>query len=376
MTMKPLSRWAVTGLACLLLFAALAAFKVLQIRAAIAYGKSFPEPSESVEAVTTELRTFRDTVSTIGEITAPQSLELRNEEAGTISAVNFQSGDRVHKDDILVQLDVREERARLQAAQARVKLAELDLKRVERLIKQKTISEESVDQAEANAAIARADVLALEAIIARKTVRAPFDAVAGLHTLEVGEFLQSNTPIVSLLGVNAYTWVDFHLPLARAAIDIGGDVSVKLSHIGGDRVPATVIARNPVASSSSRTIQLRARIDNPPPVPPNTVVEVIIPVGSSEQIVLPRTALQVDSLGDYVYVLEPDADSGARRAKRRQVTVGYRDEELVGIKEGLAVGEQVASRGAFKLVPNMLTYIRERPGAGGERSDPHAAVAE
>lgn len=361
MTMKPLSRWLITGIACVLVFAALAAFKFFQIQAAIAYGQSFPEPSESVEGYTTELATFDSTVNAIGHVVAPQAMVLRNEVEGLISEINFASGDQVKKGEVLVQLDISEESARLKAAIARVELTKLALQRAERLIRQKGVSEETVDQARANYAIAQADVQALEAAIAKKTLQAPFDAVAGLHQWEVGEFLQSNTDIVTLLGINDFSWVDFNLPWGKANLKVGDTVMLELP---GETVPqeARIIARNPIVSASSRNLTYRARVDAALVVPPNTVVRVIVPIGSSEQIKVPRTAVLVDSMGDHVYVLEPNTKTDAKgyRAKRRQITIAYKDEDVVGVVDGLQEGELIAARGAFKLLPNMLTYVRER----------------
>ncbi len=368
--MKASSRWWIAGLGCLALVSALAAYKYFQIQAAIAQGQAMPESSESVESVTVQRQRFNEFATAIGEIVAPQALELRNEIEGTITALNVVSGERVEKGEVLVQLDVSEENARLEAARARVKLAQLDLERAKRLIRQKGVSEETVDQAEADYAVARADVAALEATIAKKTLRAPFDAVAGIHSLEVGEYLEGNTAIVPLVGVNDYTWVDFHLPRSKARVSVGDSVRVQLAREATDAgVSARVIARDVMASASSRNVQFRARIDQAVDVPPRSVVNVSVPQGSSEQIALPRTAVQVDAMGDYVYVLEDNPDGDGYRARRRAVTVGYKGEEQVGVIAGLEPGERVAARGAFKLQPGMLTFVRERPEMAGQTAE-------
>src|SRR5690554_2884798 len=82
-------RWLITLVACLAIFAVLGGFKFLQIRAAIEFGKSFPEASESVEAVVVDSLLSSSYVTTIGEIVSPQSVELRNELEGRITAVNL-----------------------------------------------------------------------------------------------------------------------------------------------------------------------------------------------------------------------------------------------------------------------------------------------
>ena len=109
-------RWLITSVACLAILAGLAGYKYWQIRAAIAFGESFPEPSESVEAQTVTLTPAVTYVTTIGEIVAPRSVELRNELEGRVSEVDMVSGSRVQAGDVLLRLDASEEQARLDGA--------------------------------------------------------------------------------------------------------------------------------------------------------------------------------------------------------------------------------------------------------------------
>lgn len=362
--MKVSSRWFITILVCAVMFAILGAIKYFQIQAAIAFGQSYPEPSESVEAITATSTSFSRSFSTIGEVVAPEAIELRNEIEGVITAVNFVSGDKVNKGDVLVQLDVSEELARKKAAQARADLAKLALDRALRLVKQKSVSEEAVDQARANYEIARADVLALQAGIAKKTLRAPFDSIAGIHTLDVGEYLQSNTFVVSLVGLNDFVWVDFNMPAATGNLNTGTEISITLSDNSADvdrtSIPATVIARDTNASVSSRNVKLRARIDLPVDLAPNTIVKVRVPLSDRNAIQVPRLAVLVNHRGDYVYVLKKNTGSKEYRAQRRYVELGDQNKNMATILSGLEEGELVAVHGAFKLEPNILTFVRQR----------------
>ena len=359
--MKTSNRWLVSGLAFFAVFAALAAFKFMQIQAAIAYGESFPEPSESVEAVTASVDTFQKTYSTIGEVVAPESLELRNEVEGRVTAVNFRSGNRVNRNDVLVQLDISEETARLKGARARAELARLDLRRNSQLVEQKLASAETLDRARADRDIAEAEVAALEASIDKKTLRAPFDAVAGIHDLDPGEYLDKNSAIVNLTGISDHAWIDFNVPLEHSGINVGTEIRLRLPGKGAGTWSARIIARDAQASASSRNVEYRARVDGPFAVPVNGVVEVTVPLGEIEQIELPRVALQIDEKGEYVYALEKDPESDGYRARRRPVEVGERNDRVVTLESGVNPGELIAVHGAFKLSPGILTFVRERP---------------
>src|SRR5690606_25400901 len=219
-------RWLYTFLACLLVLLVLASIKFLQIRAAIAFGESFPEPTESVQALVVAPTPAALEVSTLGEIIAPRSVELRNELAGKVSAVNLTPGGRFAKGDVLIQLDVSEESARHQSALASAALARLALERQQALVKRGSASQAQLDQARAERDIAEANARQLAALIAKKTLTAPFDGIAGLHDLEAGDYLEANTPLVLLQGLSDSLWVDFSLSPAQGRLDIGDAVRV------------------------------------------------------------------------------------------------------------------------------------------------------
>ena len=361
-------RWIITVSACVLVLAALAGYKVMQIRAAIAFAESFPEPSETVEAVVTEVQQVQDSMVTIGEIIAPQTVALRNEIEGRVTAVNFVSGARVKQGDVLLQLDTSEEQARLQAAHSRVELAQLDLQRISELRKKRAISKERLDQAKAQHEIAIAEVQALKAVIAKKTLRAPFDARTGLHEFEAGELLPANTLITTLVGLNDYTWVDFNLPYQQATLEVGSDVTITVS---GHPEPVTgiIIAKESVASAASRNLRFRARIAPGYDVAPNTIVKVSVPVGVPQQWTrIPVTAVRYDGLGAYVYVLDAEqagAEPQSYRARRQQVSLGSEQDQQVVIKSGLEPGLLVATQGSFKLRNQLRVFVAQRKPLAG-----------
>ncbi|MEC8427031.1 MAG: efflux RND transporter periplasmic adaptor subunit [Pseudomonadota bacterium] len=363
-------RWLVTIAICVALFAAFAAFKTLQIKSMIEFAESFPEPSETVETTTVAELSLQSQLFTLGEVVAPQMVELRNELEGRVTQVNFQSGSKVKQGQLLLQQDIAEEQARLKAAQARLKLAKLDRERVRKLRKNRTVSEERLDQAEAQYNIAQADIAALQATIDKKTLRAPFDAHTGLHEFEIGELIAANTLITTLVGLNDYRWVDFTLPLGKADVTIGTQVSI--SQTNGKQFTGEIIAMDSVMSANSRNRRFRAKV-NTEELPHNAAVNVRVASGDARQLpVIPATAVRRDGMGDYVYILLPDEQgpANAYRAQRRSITLlpEYANEQensdtsapQVAVIKGLKVGELIAVNGSFKLREGLLTYAKSR----------------
>lgn len=361
-------RWLITATACVLLLVALAGFKYRQIQAAIAFGASFPEPSETVQALTVSAQPSALYVGTIGEVVAPDALVLRNETEGRISAVNIVSGQQVSQGDVLVQLDVAEERARLKAAKANASLAQINLKRMQKLLDKGTVSRENLDQAQAQYDIAQAGIAELEATIAKKTLIAPFDALVGLHDLEVGEYLSANTALVELVGLNDFAWIDFNLPPAQGRLNVGDRVRVTLPGEEGE-LEAEVVAKNPSLSADSRNLRYRAKVPANEAIPPLSVVKLMVPVGSGDQVHVPTPAVLRDDLGAYVFRLQPDSSGEGYRAHRQSVALGKESDARITITRGLQSGDLVATDGAFKLHHGMLAYVGQRP-ADPELAEP------
>ncbi len=351
-----LRRWLITGLVCVAIFVVLATVKYSQIQAAIAFGKSYPESSATVNALTVTEVDTEFYVNTIGEVVAPQFVELRNELGGRISKVSLPSGGEVKKGDLLLQMDIAQELAQLKAATATAHLARLNLRREEDLIKKNLTSQEKVDAARAQLDVADAAVAELQALIEKKTLTAPFDAFVSIHTLEVGQYLNPNTELTQLMGKNSYVWVDFDLPIAQAQVAIDAEVSIVVPYTG-ETLEGKVVAADVALSSESRNRHYRARLPQVPALIPNTVVDVSVSLGVQSKVQVPKSALLKDQMGDYVFRLTADEAAKGYRAKRQPVTLGRETNDAAVVEDGLAKGSFIASEGAFKLSDGLLIFV-------------------
>lgn len=368
-------RWMLVIGACLLLLLSLAGYKFVQIRQMIAFAESFPEASETVEVFTVTPTRWQTTTQTIGEVLAPQALTLRNEVEGRIIAVGFVAGEPVKKDQMLLQLDASEEIARLRAAQADAHLAQLALARYEKLMTQNVTSREQYDQARAQYAMATANAQALQAIIDKKTLTAPFDGTAGLHTLQPGQYLAADTLITQLVGDQQMLWVDFSLPQQLADINTDTDLGVSARGLLATPIKGRITAREPVVSRESRNIRLRATIDNcsdcnATTLKPGMLVDVQVATAPAREVfAVPATAIQYDKTGAYVFVITLD-DKQQPRAHKRSVTLGAEAGGSTVVESGLSTGERIAANGAYKLQDGMLAHVHTDTPAPAESSSP------
>ncbi|MBA54280.1 MAG: efflux transporter periplasmic adaptor subunit [Pseudomonadales bacterium] len=371
-------RWGLTAVACVAVFAALAFFKVMEIKAAIAFGESFPEHSETVEDAVVEVADFTPTIKVMGTVVAAKRLDLHNELAGEITKVNFVSGGHVEAEQILLQLDVSIEQANLAAAEARADLAQSTFARAKDLYGRNAVSKEQLDQAQSDLATSLAEVKVLQRTIDKKTLRAPFAATAGLHQFEVGQYLPENTFITTLVGDSEVAWVDFKVPQFYRPLEIGAEVVIEsIGHSNNQvRIRGTVIGENTIVQTENRSRLYRAAIkaDNKR-FTANTMVSVHVPIGDAAEVLqVPAAAIQYDALGAYVFLLQSVEDGEGFRAHRHQVkiktTIG--DTTLLATPDatsGIKAGDPIAAAGAFKLHEGILVYTKDRAGRSEVNSD-------
>lgn len=336
--------------------------------AAIAYTKyrqieismAAPPPPEAPVAVgvaEAERISFRPTSVVVGTVLAPRFIVLRTELPGVVTAVSMEPGQVVREGQVLVQLDVRSEEAELASAVAAHDLAKAELIRLQTMANSSpnAISALELDRGIANEIQTGAERRRLTVMIDRKTIRAPFDARVGLHQLNIGQYLDVGTQIVSLEGTDPYFEIDFSVPKHIAeTLKIGDLVRLNLGTTNGGLTPQVldvpVVALDGRADAISRTMLVRARIENPPAtMRPNDSVRVVVEYGDViSAIAVPATAVRSAPTGRSLFVVvERD---GALRAELRNVSVvGTGDGTRAWISSGLSGGEQVVAEGSFKV---------------------------
>jgi len=331
--------------------AGLGLWKVQALRQAEAATLTGDEPMETISVAPVRTSTDQPSSTAIGTVRALQSITLRNELAGTVRQVVLIPGRHVEAGALLVSLDVEVERAELAALEARLALAESSLVRLERLLAANATSQASVDEARAARNVAQAEIARVQAVIARKTLRAPFAARVGLADVHPGQYLEAGTEITTLQAIASAVHVDFAVP-QQVATGLRRGATVEVTTGPGEpELAARVVAIDARVDAETRNATIRARVDGDPDrLPaPGASVHVRVPEGpAQETLVIPATALRKGPDGDHVFVVAPAAD-GQVRAQLRRVETAPASGDEVKVLQGLEAGEQVATSGSFKL---------------------------
>jgi membrane fusion protein (multidrug efflux system) len=339
---------------------ALAVWKRSSVAAANEAAANQPEPVESVVTVPARSHQHRESTTSIGTVVALRSIRLRNEVSGTVHKAALTPGATVDTGTVLVALDVSVEQAELKAQEAEAALAQTMLSRTERMTQQRAASATDLDRARAERDVKLAQVARTKAVIARKTIRAPFRARVGIADVHPGQFLEEGSELTTLQGVDDGANVDFSVAQQVAAQLKSGDTVEVYANDAPTPLAATIVATDARVDPATRNSVVRARIagsDNMPT--PGASVRVRVPVGTSRAAVaVPASALRKGPSGDHVFVIAKDPQ-GKTRAQQRAVRVGAMLGEEVIIETGLAAGEPVASSGSFKLRDAALVAVAE-----------------
>jgi len=190
--------------------------KVRQIQSAIAQGKAWTPPPEAVTTIVARQEQWSDVTGAVGSVTAVNGVTLAADLPGIVSAINFQSGQAVHKGDVLVRLDTKQEEAQLTSAEAKRELDRANFERAKMLLEQKVIAQADYDAAASSYDQSKAAFINTQATIARKTIRAPFSGVLGIRLINLGQYLNSGAEIVSLQALDPI-YVNFGVPQQEMA---------------------------------------------------------------------------------------------------------------------------------------------------------------
>jgi membrane fusion protein (multidrug efflux system) len=335
------------------LLAAIGAVKYQQVQAAIAQGASFQPPPEAVTTVIAREERWDTTLEAIGTVTAVQGVMVSADLPGIVERISFDSGRRVRAGAVLVELDARQERAQLKAAEAARDLARLHLDRMRGLLDKGVASQAEYDSAAAAHTQAEARVGEIRATIERKRIRAPFSGILGIRQVNLGQYLAAGDPIVPLQSLDPI-YVEFDVPQqAVAEIRAGSRVEVTAEGLEA-RLPGEVTAVNAVFDEATRNLQVQATLANPEGVlHPGMFANVRVMTGASAPVVpLPASAISYAPYGDSVFIVEElEGPNGeAYRGVRQQVVkLGAGRGDQVAVVSGIESGAEVVTSGVFKL---------------------------
>jgi len=328
------------------------AFKAAMIKK---FMSTMSAPPQTVSATAAHSTSWQPTIEAVGSLRAVRGADLSLEVAGVVDSISFNSGDDVKEGDVLLKLRSEDDAARLASLQASADLSQLTLERDLKQWKIQAVSQATIDTDRANLKNAQAQVAQQQAILDKKTLRAPFAGHLGIRAIDLGQYLGPGTTIVTLQALDPI-YLDFFVP--QQAIDqvqLGQSITVRIDAFKEQTFAGEISAINPKIDTSTRNVQVRATLKNPDhKLLPGMYATVAINTGAPENyITLPQTAITYNPYGNTVYVVDSKPAEGGGKsqqvARQTFVTTGPTRGDQVAILKGVNDGEMIVTSGQIKL---------------------------
>lgn len=301
-----------------------------------------------------------------GRLVAAEAVDIKARVSGPLEQILFRDGDDIEAGTPLFELDDRpyvaeQERA---AASVRMQSARLDkLRRQERrsarLLETRSISQEDYDdiafdfaEAEAGLAAAQAALRLAELNLGYTRISSRIAGRISRHLVDPGNLVKADETtlarVVDLDPIHAYFDVDERTVLRlQRLVQAGRAMSAREQEIPvevrlADEDRATLSARfnflDNEVDPDTGTLQARAELSNPARVlTPGLFVRLRVPIGEPQGVLLiPEEALASDQGERFVHVVTAD-----NRVEHRRVTVGWREGGRRVIRTGLTASDRL-----------------------------------
>jgi multidrug efflux system membrane fusion protein len=334
-----------------------------------------PAPPE-VDVAQVLTRRARQWDELTGRISPVDAVELRARVSGYVERVSFDEGQEVKKGDVLFVIDARRLHAQLVSASAELErarsaqqLAQVQDKRMQKLIAGQAATVEegdtrrsAVEQSAANVRAAEGAIGAMQVELQYTQVRAPISGRASRAMVTVGNLVQADTTVltsvVSQDPVHVYFDADEQAFLRYAALERSGQraasrnaVRVGLANEQGYPHQGTVDFVDNHLDPATGTVRARAVLDNKARVfTPGLFARVQLEgAPESDVMLVSDRAILTDQSRKYVYVLAPD-----NKAQRKDVVLGRVVDGLRVVTSGLSADDKVIVEGVQRVfMPGM-----------------------
>ncbi|NNM95298.1 MAG: efflux RND transporter periplasmic adaptor subunit [Bacteroidia bacterium] len=314
-----------------------------------------PQPkgkAVAVEAVKIKTVNAENVIRVSGNIMASEEVNLQSQIAGVVTKIGFAEGSRVHKGDLLLQIDDSPYQAQLKKDIATKELYQVTLDRTKKLLDINGVAQQDYDVAESNLKGINADIELIKVSIDYCSITAPFDGIVGLKNISIGSYINTGTVIADFEQLDPVK-IDFYIPEKYSPLIKAGD-SIQFN-VAGNNKPFTgrVYALDPKIDQTTGGLHIRAFAANKTgELLPGGFANIILPLRhAAGAIMIPSEAVIPKVIGQDVYI-----DKGGIAALV-PVELGIRTDSSVEVTKGLNAGDTLIVRGSMMIYPGSKLTI-------------------
>jgi RND family efflux transporter MFP subunit len=310
-----------------------------------------PLPTADVRVQTVDAQPSFATEQVVGTVRARLRATLEAKVSGRIESLPVTLGQAVKPGDLLVQLDVREGRARLDQAIALRQQATRELERFKALLQQEAVTQSEFDAVEARSRVAQATVVEAETVLDHARVVAPFAGVITRKLADVGDLASPGRPLLEIEDPAAFR-LEADVPEATIGrLKIGDRLPVHVASLARE-LEGAVVEIAPSADPVSRTSRVKLDLPSSPDLRSGQFGRVTVPLGETQTLWVPTTAVVQRGQMELVFV------ATNHLAQMRLVKTGKRTPQSVELLSGVVPGETVVIEGAANLRDGQPLQVR------------------
>jgi membrane fusion protein (multidrug efflux system) len=357
MAMTPLRRrMTVMLISVFILLGLLVGFNTLKTALITYFISSMGLPPATVSTMVVEEDEWQPTLSSVGNIRAFRGVDLSAETGGAVLNVFVKSGMDVKKGDLLIQLNDAADIAQLNSFKAMADLAKVINERDKQQLAIQAISKNVFDTSAADAKSKAAQVEQQAALVAKKSIKAPFSGRVGIIAINPGQYVNAGDKMLTLQTLDPI-FVDFTLPQSTAGmIQVSQEIEMKTDAFKDAGFKGKITAVSPKVELNTRNMQIEAMVSNPDKkVLPGMFANVTINLGDRvKYLTLPQTAITYNPYGSTVFIARKTDRKDKQgkpliEAEQVFVTTGLTRGDQVAVVKGLEPGVMVVTSGQLKL---------------------------
>jgi membrane fusion protein, multidrug efflux system len=337
-------------------------------------GRDRPVSVIATRAVTT---TVVDRIEAIGNANAKEQVTLTATVTERVKSLNFQDGQFVRRGQVLAQMTMTEESADLTESRARLREANQQLERINALVQDGYATKSRRDQQVATRDALRAEAEGIQARMADRVIRAPFDGVVGLRRVSPGIVATAGTPIVTIANISQIK-LDFTVPETFiGALKLGQPVQAESVAFPGELFTGQIDGIDPLVDPVTRSVTVRAVLPNSSGrIKPGMLMTVDIASNPRQMLMVPEQALTALREQQFVFRLSPGPEGKPAKVTRVPVVIGRREPGYVEILQGLSPGDLIVVEGTMTVRDGGMARVQSiRPGPASAAPQPAAADA-
>ena len=322
------------------------------------FGGSAPVTAVPVEVVEILPGPISAFIETNGTLEAEREVDIVARTGGPLVALDTEEGMQVRAGEVLARIDELEARAQVEIARVALQDAEVAYNRAKASLENAVVSQEVYDTAFSAFESAKAQLSGNEIQLGYTRITAPFDGLIIQRAVKFGETVTAGQQLFRISDFDPLLCVIGVPERDLARLSVGQRAILEVEAFPGERFQGRVLRISPVVDAATGTIRVTLEVNRQGRLSPGMFAGVrLVTDVRQDALIMPKRALSLESLADSVFVVEDGV------AYRRNVTLGYEEDDRVEVTDGLGRGDRVIVVGQDGLTDATPVQILVGPGA-------------